>query len=385
MVDVALDSPSASTKGCRSQSNWIAGCSTPPHQAEALPDEAWNETWKKLAVEASISINRPPGHKNGDGSRCWTTASSSRPVAEKPHPFQNQRPAGRYTQRTAPESSIPLAAAGRFRQHRKCWNRALRGLLVRRHLLNSTALTTTTAGALTVMGLSAAMGQPASVARYNWTGCYIGLNAGGLSGHIDQSVTVPAPVNRVFSDSGRDGSFTGGGQAGCNWQAVPQYWVLGIEADINSAHVKRSQNFAFAFGGEDTVGSQETKLRWFGTVRGRLGATLNATLLYVTGGLAFGDVHSQVNAVTSDPGGVTGTYFGSYSQIRTGWVVGAGVEHKFSDRWSGKLEYLHFDLGSFQYNVNLVSGAPDLPATWQANAQMTGDIVRVGINYKFGP
>lgn len=259
---------------------------------------------------------------------------------------------------------------------------------MRRYLLNSTALTTTTAGALAAMGLSAAMAQPAVA---NWTGCYAGLNVGGASGNIDQSVFLPASVNRLFADSGSNTGFTGGGQVGCNWQAVPQYWVWGVEGDINYVDVKRSQRGSGRFLGEDTALTQETKLRWMATMRGRFGATLNATLFYVTGGLALGDVSSKVNGTVTDPGGDSTAFFaGSYSQVRAGWVFGGGVEHKFTDRWSGKIEYLHFDLGSFSYNVNLtqVQGNPirnGIPTTWQATGQMNGDIVRVGFNYKFQP
>jgi outer membrane immunogenic protein len=263
---------------------------------------------------------------------------------------------------------------------------------MRHNLLSSTALTTSTAGALAAMSLSAAAAPPAP---YNWTGCYIGINAGGAWGHVDQSTTIPnvgfpTPFTRTFSDSGSDSSFTGGGQAGCNWQAA-QYWLLGVEGDFNYAHLKRSQNFSAVFNGEDTIGRQETKLRWLATMRGRLGATWNATLIYVTGGLAFGDVNSTVNAQIIDPNGdSTATLSGSYSQIRTGWVIGGGIEHKLTNQWSAKIEYLHFDLGSFSYNVNqtrLVGNpvSPFIPTAWTANGSMNGDIVRVGVNYKFGP
>jgi hypothetical protein len=58
------------------------------------------------------------------------------------------------------------------------------------------------------------------------------------------------------------------------------------------------------------------------------------------------------------------------------------VERAFSSRVSGKIEYLHFDLGDVAYNVSLVSGTSVLPPVWQANAQVSGDIIRVGVNVK---
>jgi len=240
--------------------------------------------------------------------------------------------------------------------------------------------------ASTMLTTSAAFAMDAALAQtprpsYSWTGCYVGLNAGAMIGGIDQSVTIPAPVNRFFSSNETDTGFTGGGQAGCNWQH-PQNWVFGIEGDINYADVKRSHNFAFSFNGEDTVGSQETKLRWLSTIRGRLGYAWNQSFLYATGGLALGEVKSSV-AATETPS--LARFAGSYSDIRAGWTAGAGYEHAFTNRISAKIEYLHFDLGEANYNVVRVFGASGLPPTWPAKAKVDGDIVRVGVNFKLTP
>ena len=79
-------------------------------------------------------------------------------------------------------------------------------------------------------------------------------------------------------------------------------------------------------------------------------------------------------------------FAGSYSKVRFGWTVGAGVEHAFTNRWSSKLEYLHFDLGSVDYLVTQVSGGTNnLPPVWTASAKVSGDLVRAGINYRFWP
>jgi len=213
---------------------------------------------------------------------------------------------------------------------------------------------------------------------YSWTGCYAGLNAGAAWTRVDQNLTVPAPVNANFELGGRETGFTGGGQVGCNWQNA-QNWVFGLEGDFNYLSAKRSGSFSFA--GEDTAGHMESRLRWFATLRGRFGVTLSPTLIYVTGGAAFGDVTSSVSAT-----GTGEVYAGSYSAIRTGWTVGGGVEHSIDPRWTAKLEYLYYDLGSFSFNVDRVSGtATNVPATWFANGKIDGHILRLGINYRFSP
>jgi len=62
-----------------------------------------------------------------------------------------------------------------------------------------------------------------------------------------------------------------------------------------------------------------------------------------------------------------------------------GFEHAFTNRLSLKLEYLHFDLGKVNYGVPRVDFAAAFVTPWAASAEVSGDIVRAGINYKFTP
>jgi outer membrane immunogenic protein len=264
---------------------------------------------------------------------------------------------------------------------------------MRHNLLETTALS---ASAAFLAGAASAADIPRPVTKapalvqapaYSWTGCYAGLNAGASWTRLDQNLAVPDPVNANFALGGQDTGFTGGGQVGCNWQYVPN-WVFGLEGDFNYLSAKRTGRFAFSEGSEDVAGSMETKLRWLATVRGRFGHTWGHTMLFATGGLAFGDVKSSVNAVSLSSANavLTGTFAGSVSQTRVGWSAGAGVEHAFGNQWSAKLEYLYFDLGSFNYLVNLTSGSPDFaPTTWSTNGKIDGHIVRLGLNYRFSP
>jgi outer membrane immunogenic protein len=111
-------------------------------------------------------------------------------------------------------------------------------------------------------------------------------------------------------------------------------------------------------------------------------------LLYGTGGLAVGEIkYSTQTTVTGQifgpgaagiiPAGPAVTVAGpifSESQTRVGWTLGAGLEKKFSQNWSAKLEYLYLDLGSRTY----FGGT--------ANAVSVGfrdHILRAGFNYAF--
>jgi outer membrane immunogenic protein len=77
----------------------------------------------------------------------------------------------------------------------------------------------------------------------------------------------------------------------------------------------------------------DTKIDWFGTVRGRVGYAMDRALIYGTGGLAFGSVE---NRYLDGPAN-------SFSEkcTQTGWTAGAGIEYAFDDHWSAKAEYLY--------------------------------------------
>ena len=173
---------------------------------------------------------------------------------------------------------------------------------MRHNLLASTALTTSTAfvaGAALAADLRMPVKAPAVVPPFSWNGCYAGANAGGVSGHVHEDITIPGFA--VIDTGGTSSGFIGGGQIGCNWQYDP-HWVFGVEGDINYLDIDRSGYFRSVFKGEDTVGAQKTNSKWLGTVRVRLGYAWDRGYLYATGGMAFGDVSSSVFATWSRNG-----------------------------------------------------------------------------------
>ena len=237
------------------------------------------------------------------------------------------------------------------------------------------ATTALSSGALlSFSALAADMRMPVKAAPvavpYTWTGCYVGLNAGAASVRTKQRIVPPA--DPAIESSDRDTGFTSGGQIGCNYQSSPN-WAFGIEGDINYVGAKSSFNTAFD-SGEDSYGvTGKTRLRWLATLRGRLGPTWGSSFLYATGGLAAGHVKSSFDvALNGNP-----PISASDSSTRFGWVVGVGFEHAFTSRVSGKIEYLHFDLGKDSY------AAVILGQTWNATNKVSGDIIRAGLNFKF--
>ena len=67
-------------------------------------------------------------------------------------------------------------------------------------------------------------------------------------------------------------------------------------------------------------------------------------------------------------------------------TAGGGVEWMFMPNWSGKLEYLYYDLGSVASPQTALSGA-GATGPWaytaSTSARFNGHIVRAGLNYHF--
>lgn len=194
---------------------------------------------------------------------------------------------------------------------------------------------------------------------YNWTGFYVGATAGYLFGK-SQHCDTPAFCTNAFNVNG----FTGGGTVGYNWQMTN--WVLGVEADFSGANAKGSTTSVV--GVFNCVANCDTKLNWWGTVRGRVGYAADRWLPYVTGGYAYGNLSADLNS-----GGL------SASGSRSGWTLGAGVEYALMPQnWSVKLEYLYFHLNDLFYDTLHICG--QLSCTAVHN---NFNVARLGVNYRF--
>jgi outer membrane immunogenic protein len=270
---------------------------------------------------------------------------------------------------------------------------------------------------------------------YNWTGWYVGVNAGASFGNVKTDFNAPVTVTTsVFggpfagqvlgpgtfgfagSDTTSPNGFMGGGQIGYNWQWSPLI-VIGLEADFQGALERDSSTLTGPFHGSitsanfvnpisgSTVLDYQTKIDWFGTVRARIGYVWgNGNVMsYLSGGLAYGEV--KINGTSTSSGTNDGeppfsvTQAFGHSQVNTGWVVGYGTEGVIdfwgAHNWTWKIEGLYMDLGhldatgpgaSFSVLRTTGSNAPVLStATGQVttNSHFTDGILRAGLNYKF--
>ena len=229
--------------------------------------------------------------------------------------------------------------------------------------------------------LAHADGMPGSpepaYAPFSWTGFYIGAN-GGYGNTYDRIENIDLSSNLGFAAATRgvqpQGGF-GGGQLGYNWQQGPL--LLGVEADLQGADIGGDFSGRLLDVGGDLLNAHE-HINYFGTVRGRVGFAFYHSLIYATGGLAYGGVRDQLlihNPGTGQSANLTN------DSARTGYSAGGGVELAFAPHWSVKVEYQHIDLGSERLTASVL---PPGGTTITSNRVLeVADTIRVGLNYRF--
>ena len=121
---------------------------------------------------------------------------------------------------------------------------------------------------------------------------------------------------------------------------------------------------------------------WLITLRPRVGFAANNWLVYVTGGLAVANLKSNFSFTDTFAGA---TESASISKTKAGWTVGVGTEYALMNGWSVKAEYLYVDLGRENTtSANLQAGAPFPSSVFSHSVDLRSNIVRGGLNYKFG-
>src|SRR5271169_3694555 len=207
---------------------------------------------------------------------------------------------------------------------------------------------------------------PVAVAApiYDWTGFYIGGNAGyGSSrncwGNFGTSIVAEGC-------NSRSGGLVGG-QGGYRWQMGQV--VFGVEAEGDWANLRGSLPSVFV-----PFGTDSAKVTGLGLFTGQIGYAWNAALLYLKGGAAVTS-NSLLQATTF--GGV-GLNFATAT--RWGGTVGVGFEYGFTPNWSAGIEYDHLFMGTANNSFSVPAGA----AAVINQISQSADMVTVRVNYKFG-
>jgi outer membrane immunogenic protein len=226
---------------------------------------------------------------------------------------------------------------------------------------------------------------------YNWSGCYVGINAGAGGAGSDFTTTVGNGTHllsadaAIVSNSGTGSTdatgFLGGGQAGCNWQSG--LIVYGLEGDFDYFHSRPSfanNTNTLSDGVTPFAVTQSLTTDFFATVRPRIGVAADRNLAYITGGAAFTHVSYAQSYV--DGAVPSGTGNATASKSLVGWTIGAGWEHAWTNNWTFKLEYLFASFPTTNA-LGAISDGTGGTNPLQGSANLTIQTVRAGVNFKF--
>jgi outer membrane protein OmpA-like peptidoglycan-associated protein len=245
-----------------------------------------------------------------------------------------------------------------------------------------------------------------------WKGFYIGGNIGGawnstcntwsLNG---PAATDPALVN-AFNNRNcpNNGVFIGGAQIGYNFQYDRWVWGFGLDYDQWSA---KNHNRTLTYAPAVDTGFPPGTASFYGKVSPngfailgpRIGYAVGNALPYIrAGGVYAGGSRNTTTSYTAAGDASPDAYFsGSKNFKSSGFGAGAGMDYLLSDNWFLRAEYTFIKLGkgttsSAQCTSAGTAAGAAICDQFGASAlqldnihnSFTANIVRFGINYKFG-
>lgn len=263
--------------------------------------------------------------------------------------------------------------------------------------MRKTFLASASAVALSCATVPSAQAAPPPPPIYNWSGFYLGVNAGTGAGDttpnwIQNAFASPFSLTSVgVPPNTNTRGFVGGGQAGYNFQTGP--YVYGVETDFTWMNLRGTATTSpfFSNKGVDNTVSWTSDYNWLYTARLRGGITIGGNwLLYGTGGVAVVDVKDTALCVSPNTGcGASITpspqnIEWSKSSTLVGGVVGGGIETMLSPNWIFGVKALHVFLPSTTPGLvtNSSSFLGPVPASWSFDHNLT--IVTFEATYKFG-
>jgi outer membrane immunogenic protein len=218
---------------------------------------------------------------------------------------------------------------------------------------------------------------PPAAPPFSWTGFYIGGNIGAGWGTSDTTLIASPALGLGLAGNLPFGTLSpsgilGGAQVGYNWQS--DWLVLGVEGDFDAAAIRA--NSSCTNGTVFATMACSTNTSWLASASGRVGGVVGERMLaYVKGGGAW----KETKYSATDTFGAflpAGTSVSS-SAVRTGWLLGLGLEYAFAPHWTGSVEYDYMDFGS--QNVIFTTTGFSVPASLDDKLSE----VKMGLNYKF--
>ena len=230
----------------------------------------------------------------------------------------------------------------------------------------------------------------------NWSGAYIGAQAGYGFGHKRWPDIGAAIAPLIYLPGYDTRGWLGGGTIGVNAQAG--VFVFGVEGEIMGTDVKGSQTTTITIPAGTQTLNYDSKIDWLALATARAGFVVGDRLMfYGKGGIAIAQERHNFNFTTiAAPGGPPGSLIGAFpgKAVHTGVVVGAGGEYALGNNWSVKLEYDYIKMFAQQVTAQGTEAfnLPAVPLVGTINGpiqigKISQDLhlVKIGVNYHFSP
>lgn len=178
--------------------------------------------------------------------------------------------------------------------------------------------------------------------------------------------------------------FNFGGQIGYNVQTSGNL-VLGVEGDftlLNADDSSQSGPVATTlFPSLSYDYGNGIDAEYMVALRARAGVAFGQTLVYATGGWAW--TRAEFAASIESNGGYDKAVV--VKDTLDGFTVGGGVEHRFSDALSARLDYSYADQGSTAFSTEYQPGSTFVDPPYGENFVQDLDLhlFRVGLNFHF--
>jgi outer membrane immunogenic protein len=202
----------------------------------------------------------------------------------------------------------------------------------------------------------------------DWSGLYIGFNAGGGSSRDKWNLLNGVNVGANEGTTNAGGAAVGG-QIGYRYQM--SNWVFGVEAQGDwSSFNGNNRNLL------NPAITDRSRVNAFGLFTGQIGYSWTPNVLgYVKGGAAV--TNDRYDTLATG----TNALLSRANTTRWGGTVGVGLEYAFAPNWSVGVEYDHLFMGNKNLNFVNMAGGPAMTRRISEDV----DIGLVRVNYKFGP
>jgi len=226
-----------------------------------------------------------------------------------------------------------------------------------------------------------------------WHGFYAGVNAGvvwgdaksGLefqqgAGSSIPAVDLPLLNAPISGGGGSDAGFTGGVEAGYNYQMGA--FLIGVETDWGFFDINDDKSNTFpsrllisppaTYTIDHKVSSD-----WIWTLRPRIGYVSGQWLFFGSAGIGVSSVKIRTNY--RDTIGAGHSVSISDSSTKTGFAGGLGIGYALSPNWSVKGEWLYSDFGK----VRVSQAIPNTATTVTGEGKVRSNAFLMGVDYRF--